>query len=93
MPFQTHSRFEGEDRFSKLISKPKVKGYHRQPALQTTMMKYNQQNNLPIYSAQLPHAQHWTESTLEAAICETGKHNKNLTVATTMVLPSRSYWI
>ena len=29
MYFRTHYGFEGEDRFTKLIVKPKVKGYHR----------------------------------------------------------------
>ena len=79
MPFQTHSGFEGKDRFSDLMVKPKVEGYHRQPALQNTMMQYNRRNNLPIHSDQLTHAQQWMASVQEAAICETIKYNKNLT--------------
>ena len=81
MSFKTHSEFEGENRFTELMVKIKVKGYHRQPDLQTTTMQYNLRNNLPIHSDQLPHAQQWTVSILEAAIFETRKHNKNLTAA------------
>ena len=33
MSLQTHYGFEGEERFSELMVKPKVKGYHTQPAL------------------------------------------------------------
>ena len=40
MSLQTYSGFEGYDRFDKLMVKPKVKGYHRHPALQTTTMQY-----------------------------------------------------
>ena len=81
MSFQHHSGFEGEDRFSELIVKTKLKGYHRPLALQTTTMQYNHRNNLPIHSAQLPHDQKWTASVLEAAICETINNYNNLTVA------------
>ena len=79
MSFQTHSGFEGEGIFAELMVNPKVNGYHRKPALQTITMKYNHQNNLPIHSAQLLHDQQWMASALEAAICETRNHNKNLT--------------
>ena len=61
--------------------KPKVKGYHRQPDLQTTMIQYNRRNNLPIHSSQITHAQQFTTSALEAAIFETSNHNNNLTEA------------
>ena len=44
--------------------KPKVEGYQRQPDLQTITMQYNSRNSLPIYSAQIPHAQQWTVSIL-----------------------------
>ena len=79
--FQNYSGFEGGDIFSKLMVNPKVKGYHRQPALHTTKMKYNCRNNLPIHSTQLTHAQNWKASILEAAICETSTRNKKLTAA------------
>ena len=38
MSFQTRSGFKEEDRFSELMVKPKVKGYHRQPDIQTNTM-------------------------------------------------------
>ena len=60
---------------------PKVKRYHRQPALQTNTMQYNRRIILPIHSAQLTHDQQWTGSVLEAPTCETIKHDKNLTAA------------
>ena len=81
MSFQTHSGFQGEEIFSEIMVNPKVKGYHSQSALHTTTMQYNHRNILPIHSAQLPHAKQWMASFLEAAIFETGKHNKNLTAA------------
>ena len=81
MSLQTNYGFEVEGRFYELMFKPKVKGYHRQPVLQTTTMQYNHRNNLPYHSAQLHHAQQCTESSLEAAVYETRKYNKNLTVA------------
>ena len=59
-PFQTHCGFEGGGKFAKLMVNPKVKGYHRHPSLQTTTMQCNRWNNLPIHSAQPPHAQQWT---------------------------------
>ena len=39
--FQTHSRFEIEEKFTEFIVKSKVKIYHRQPALHTSTMQYN----------------------------------------------------
>ena len=81
MLFKTHSGFYGENRFTKLMANPNVKGHHRQTDLQTNKMQYNLRNNLPIHSAQLIHDQQWTVSILEAAIFETRKHNKNLTAA------------
>ena len=63
------------------MTKAKVKGYHRQPALQTTTIQYNLRNNLPIHSYQRSHARQWMASILEAAIYETSKNNKNLTEA------------
>ena len=59
--------------------KPKVEGYHRQPAINTTEIQYNHWNNLPIHSAQLTHAQQWTASAIETFSCEAIKHNNNLT--------------
>ena len=79
MSFQNKSIFEGEERFSGLMVNTKVKGYRGQPDLQTNKIQYNHQNNLPIHSYQLHHAQQWTESVPEAVICETINHNKNLT--------------
>ena len=81
MSFKNHSVFAGEDRFFELMVKTKLKGYHSPPSLQTTMMQYNHQNNLPIHSFQLPHDQKWTASALEAAICKTRNDYKNLNVA------------
>ena len=57
MLLQTHSGFDGEDRLSELMVKPKVMGYHRKSSLETTTMRYNRRNNLPIHSSQLLRAQ------------------------------------
>ena len=81
MSFQDQYVFEVEDRFAELMVKPKVKDYHRHPALHNNRMKYNRWNNLPIHWYQLPHSQQWMTSALEAAIFETSKHNKNLTAS------------
>ena len=43
-------------------------------------MQYKRRNNLLMHSAELPHAQQWTSSVLEASIFETSKYIKNLTV-------------
>ena len=86
MSFQNHYGLEVEDRFSDLMVKPKVKGYHRHTALHNNTIQYNLRNNLPIHSAQLPHAQQWTLSDLGAAIFETSNYNKNLTVSQKEIL-------
>ena len=81
MLLQTHNESEGGDISTKLMAKPKVKGYNIHPSLQTTTVQYNRRNNLPIHSSQLPHDQQWMDSVLGDAIFETIKYNKNPSLA------------